>query len=302
MNNITKISEKLRLRKVLNKILNITGRKRFCYVNWWKTWIFNLRCFDLKTACKLPVFIYNRVDVYWLGRVELQTDNVYKGMVQIGHWPTRARNHTIIHRGGTIIFHGAVTIQGGSILNGGGTLEFGNNVFIGCGCLIENNNHITFKDNVRFGFQCMIMDTDFHYMINPDTGKVYRNSGDVVIGEGSWVASNCRIMKGSRLPKDSVVGGGSLVNKDYTSESTAQIYVGTPAKPVKKGRRIHNVNKQAELDKYFREHPDEKSCVLETEDLDELCYSYFWGCNDRWSKQPIDSYNKVWRRSDKHPI
>lgn len=60
MNKIETISKKLRLRKVLNRILNITGRKRFCHVNWWETWIFNLRYFDVRIAFKLPVFILNK--------------------------------------------------------------------------------------------------------------------------------------------------------------------------------------------------------------------------------------------------
>lgn len=250
---------------------------RFTYVNWWKTWVFNLRAFPFKTAVKRPVYVYNAVDLIHYNKIVLDTPNIYKGMIRIGFWPMKAHNKTRISSGGTIIFHGSVDIWGGCIIEGDGTLEFGDNVALAESCKVMCMNHITFQDHVRVGYETTFMDTDFHYTINTETLTVHRNTGEVVIGEGSWVSSNCKVMKGSRLPRNSVVAGGCLVNRDYSGEAEAQVFVGTPAKPVKGNtRRIFNVKVEDKLNRYFRQHPDEKTYTLETDDLDSLCYDHFF--------------------------
>ena len=267
----------------LNRLFNGIGRWRFCHVCPVKTLLFNLRSFDLKTALKFPVYIYNNTEIFWLGKVVIDAERIERGMVRIGHWATRGRNPTKICRRGMTVFHGNVTIQGGTILEGGGTLEFGDSVVIGSGCLLTCERHMVFGDHVRVGYNTMFMDTDYHYVIDTETRKVHPTSADVVIGAGSWVASYCRVMKGAHLPKNSVVAGGSLLNKDFSAEAPCQIYVGTPAKPVKGNRRrVHNMKLQGELDKFFGEHPEATSHVVSGDgDLDEICFSNFWGSHDR---------------------
>lgn len=268
---------KVTLRKILRKLLDHWGYNHFSYVSWWRTWAFNLRYFDLKTALKRPVFIYNDTDVFWIGKVVLDAKNIYKGMIRIGYWPMKAHNRTRIAKGGTIIFHGSLDIWGGAIIEGGGTLEFGDNVMLGESSKIMNEERMVFEDHIRVGYDCTFMDTDYHYIIDTQTHKAHRNKGEVVIGEGTWISSTCKIMKGTRLPKNSIVGGGSLVNHDFSAEEPCQIFVGTPAKPVKSNqRRIFNVKVEDELNKYFKEHPEEKSHIVEVDDIDELCYSNFF--------------------------
>lgn len=92
------------------------------------------------------------------------------------------------------------------------------------------------------------MDTDYHYIINTKTNNIYHNKESVIIGEGTWIASTCKIMKGSIIPKNSIISGGSLVNKDFSKEDPCQIYVGVPAKPIKgNSRRVFNVKRKMSL-------------------------------------------------------
>lgn len=100
----------------LNRLFNGIGRWRFCHVCPVKTLLFNLRSFDLKTALKFPVYIYNNTEIFWLGKVVIDAERIERGMVRIGHWATRGRNPTKICRRGMTVFHGNVTIQGGTIL------------------------------------------------------------------------------------------------------------------------------------------------------------------------------------------
>lgn len=168
--------------------------------------------------------------------------------------------------------------MGGVSIEGAGILEFGTNVVLAESVQIVNENRMSFGDCVRVGYQTTLMDTDYHYIIDTRERTIRRNTAPVVIGSGTWISSTCKIMKNTHLPPDSVVGGGSLVNRDYSSESACQIFVGTPAKPVKNNRRrIFNVKVEAEINRYFRTHPEaEKHTVDFSEDLDTLCLSNFF--------------------------
>ena len=168
--------------------------------------------------------------------------------------------------------------MGGVSIEGAGILEFGANVVLAESVQIVNENRMSFGDCVRVGYQTTLMDTDYHYIIDTREHTVRRNTAPVVIGSGTWISSTCKIMKNTHLPPDSVVGGGSLVNRDYSSEVACQIFVGTPAKPVKNNRRrIFNVKVEAEINRYFRTHPEaEKHTVDFSEDLDTLCLSNFF--------------------------
>ena len=275
--NNGKEPRKTLLQKVLCKVINKIEIKKYSYVNWWKTWLFNLRCFPLKQAVRLPVFIYNNVQIKGICEVVLDAPHIYKGMIQIGNMPAKAYGKTKWLYIKKVIFHGSCDIWGGTVIEGRGTLEFGDNVVLAENCKIMCANHILFHDHTRAGYETIFMDTDFHYIIDTETNKVRRNTATIEIGEGTWISSTCKIMKGTHLPKNSIVGGGSLVNHDFSNEAPCQIFAGSPAKPVKGGkRRIYNVKVETELDEYFMANPDETSKVMDVDDFDDFCYSNFY--------------------------
>lgn len=263
---------------ILNKVFNKIEYKRYSYVNWWSTWMFNLRCFPFKQARHLPVFIYNNVQIKGINEVILDAPHIYKGMIRIGNMPAKAQGKTKWLSIRKVIFHGSCDIWGGTTIEGGGLLEFGDNVVLGEGCKIMCENHIIFHDHIRVGYEVIFMDTDYHYIIDTETHAVHINKAKVEIGEGTWISSTCKIMKGSHLPKNSIVGGGSLVNRDYSAEAPCQIFVGTPAKPVKVGqRRIFNVKVEDELNEYFKTHEDERTKIVDNVgDIDKFCYDNFY--------------------------
>jgi hypothetical protein len=50
-----------------------------------KTLYFNLKCFDFRTALKLPVFIHHRTKFYSVsGKVKI-SGNISRGMIKIGY-------------------------------------------------------------------------------------------------------------------------------------------------------------------------------------------------------------------------
>lgn len=250
-------------------------------MNWWNTWLFNLSYFPFRTALKLPVFIYNRTKVYNLSAIEIGTNRIYKGMVRIGCNPVKATGDTKLFFTGRLVIHGALDIWGGSVIEGTGTLEFGDCVMLGENCRIMCCEHTTFGDHIRVGFDCIFMDTDFHYIINTQNLQVRRNTSSVEIGSCTWISSNCKIMKGARLPKGSIVSGGSMVNKDFSGEQACTVFAGAPAKPLKHGfRRIFNTKIEDELNEYFRANPSMVSCDIEETSislgLDDFCCNHFF--------------------------
>lgn len=277
---------KCKVRRKINGILNRWAMKRFTHVDSLATWMFNLRCFDLRTALKRPVFIYNDVQIITLGKVIIDAKHIHKGMIRIGNWPVKAHNKTKIHQSGTIIFHGACEIWGGITIQGCGILEFGDNSRIAESCQIMCDKHVKIGNNVSVGYETTFMDTDYHFVIDTVSHTVHPKKGEVIVGDGTWISSTCKIMKGSRLPMNSVVSGGSLVNKDFSDEEPCTVFVGTPAKPVKRNkRRIFNKKAEADISRYFNEHPDEKTKVLDVEDIDAFCVSNFFYGNKNKSLQ-----------------
>ena len=99
----------------------------------------------------------------------------------------------------------------------------------GCGfsgVAISCHKSIIIKANVRIGSNVTIMDSDQH-LDDPRVGL----PSSITIHENVWIGSNCIVLKGVSIGKNSIIAAGSLVNKDI-SENT--IAAGIPAKKIQK--------------------------------------------------------------------
>ena len=110
-------------------------------------------------------------------------------------------------------------------------LEIGNNVFIGNNSMILGSGQIIIEDEVLIGPNVVVI-SGSHTKI----GKSYRygqaSIGTIILKRGSWVTSNCTIVKDSKLPEGSVLGANSVLNKIFDIEEG--LYAGSPAKFIKK--------------------------------------------------------------------
>mgnify|MGYP002622353343 CR=1 FL=1 len=117
------------------------------------------------------------------------------------------------------------------ILNGLDDMYVGQNVYFGNFCHIISNGTITIGDNVLFGPAVIVSAGNHQY-----DGNSYRfmpsDKKDVVIEEGSWIASNVTIAGGSRIPVGSVVAANSCVTPSMQQTAHA-LYAGLPAKLIK---------------------------------------------------------------------
>lgn len=107
------------------------------------------------------------------------------------------------------------------------------------------------KRGVRIAHNVVIIGTDItigkDVIIGPNTvlsggnhqfdGHSFRNLpskmvGPLIIEDGSWIAANCTLTSGAKLPKHSILAAGSVLTKAMTGEQ--QIFGGVPARLISK--------------------------------------------------------------------
>ena len=178
----------MKIYHILNSFLNKRGQKKFSKISYWDTILFNLRAFPLKIAIRLPVALYNKTMVTNLGNVSIE-EPITRGMIKIGIWPVKSYSVTKISISGNIHFKGKCWICGGTILEGKGDYSFGNQVKIGENCKMMCKQRIEINDFVAIGYDSIIMDTDFHFVIDTETGRARRNTKSVIIESNTWISS-----------------------------------------------------------------------------------------------------------------
>lgn len=263
-------------RRILCKTVKRYNEYRFNHVSWIKTYLYNLLWFGL-SGLKTPyIYIFNDVHVVSYGKIILEGPRT-KGMILLGNWKAKAHNSTRLMNYGTIIFKGPAEIQGGCILEiYGGTLEFGSYVKLAESCKVMCRKNILIHDYVSVGYETTFMDTDFHFVVNKE-GIIYPNEKNVEIGKGSWVSSNCKIMKGVKLPNYSIVASNSLILKDLSNFPKGSLFAGAPAIFIKDGvRRIVNRKQEAYLLSTFRNQPELEKITTEIDDIDKFCFDNFF--------------------------
>lgn len=111
-------------------------------------------------------------------------------------------------------------------------LEIGNDSSIGSNSEIFNSTKITIGDNVDIGSQLYI-NTDNHKF--DDLSKPISKQGviskEINIGSDIWIGARVTILSGVNIKDRTIIGAGSLVNKDLDS---GYIYGGVPAKKIRK--------------------------------------------------------------------
>ncbi len=257
---------------ILNRIVDYNFYK-YDHVCWLKTLIYNSLWFGFAGIRHLPVLIYNDVEILSRGKILIEGEMTY-GMVRLGIWKAKSHNKTRLMNFGTIIFKEDIVIQGGCIIEVyGGKIEFGKHIKLAESCKIMCCKSIIIQNNVSVGYETTFMDTDFHFTIDVESRKVFRNESQIIIGEGSWISSNCKIMKGVKIPRFSIICTNSLVLNDYSACPETSMFAGSPAKPIKsKKRRIFNVELESKLSALFRNEVNEDFVILDDDNLESLCY------------------------------
>jgi acetyltransferase-like isoleucine patch superfamily enzyme len=233
-------------------------------VRWLKTLRVNFALLPFRQALLLPIVVVSRLKINSLkGRVVFQNAATLRfGQVQIGRDMDNMPISGVparLHVDGELTFEGRAIVCPGAQLvvwRGAGCF-IGEQVMLMSGSTLKSTLHVSVGRYTRIASGCFVMDSNIHLVKDIETGRVNRVSGAISIGRYCWVTMNASITAGAVVPDFSIVGRGSLVNKDFSGEGEGLFLAGSPAKVVAGNRqRIFDSHIEEEATRYFAAHPD----------------------------------------------
>ena len=198
------------------------------------------RCFDFKTALRLPVIVSYRVRVNGISRGSFEFDGVSAktGMVRLGisngsylkgkdmkSYLTFAPNSKIVIRGGVNVANNfAINIGDNGELILGNKFSSNYDLTVSCGKRIE------FGSDCLLGWHCTFIDGDGHSILN-SSGEVLNEPSDIKIGNHVWIASEATCLKGAKIEDGCVIVFFSTISSKISKKRC--VIAGTPAHIVK---------------------------------------------------------------------
>lgn len=226
-------------KRIYKKLGRVYRAMKFYYtVNWTKTLYFNFKKFPFAIAKKLPVFFYGKVKFHDLTGEIIINAPIRRGMIGFGQsfeLIKREQGIAEIYLAGTLVCNGnahfgkdyLVFIGFNSYCEIGDMFAFGSRGKLLC------YEKIIFGDYVRVGFESQIIDSNFHPIIDLETGKTRPLTSPIHIGSYTWVGNRTSIMQKTVFPDYCMIGSNSLCNKDYSSLGSNILIGGIPAKLIR---------------------------------------------------------------------
>lgn len=179
--------------------------------------VFNFSYLPYNQAKYLPIWVrkvrFCKSSPY-RGKIVIDTPNLHSRMIKLGvdcnfWYPDGGIKLDLC---GTLIFKGECIIGNNSTIyvKKGCELVIGDNVRFTANNSIICECGITIGNNCRIGWNCQMMDTDFHYMRNIETGELTKTiSKPIIIGNNNWFGNSCSIFKGFQTADYVTLGGGT---------------------------------------------------------------------------------------------
>ena len=215
---------------MIKNVIKLISRLNF------KTLYFNLKYLPLRQALLLPILVSRRTYLRnTSGKIKINGP-LRTGLIRIGYGNIgifdEKRSRTIWEVAGTVIFNGTCNIGHGSKISvaSTGSLSFGENFAITAETSIITKLNIEFGDNCLLSWDTLIMDSDFHKIKN-EVGSEINAPQPISIGDDVWIGCRCLVLKGAKIPNNSIIGASSLVNKPLGKENS--LYAGSPCKLIK---------------------------------------------------------------------
>lgn len=114
-------------------------------------------------------------------------------------------------------------------------LNIGENVSINKRCYLQCGGGVTLGDNVTLSYGTVILTQGLdtcNYISNSKNKYRIHKSGDVHIGNGTWICANVTICPGAKVANNCIVAAGSVVAGNLVENNC--LYGGCPAKKIKR--------------------------------------------------------------------
>ena len=99
---------------------------------------------------------------------------------------------------------------------------------------LHEPGRITIGSECLFGSGTSLTNSDMHSIIDIETERRINPAEDIAVADRVWIAAGVKILKGSVVGNDSIIGLGSIVTGTIPANSVA---VGSPARVVRGGVR-----------------------------------------------------------------
>lgn len=101
----------------------------------------------------------------------------------------------------------------------------------------EPNLSITINDNTLISYDVEFRVSDGHSILDKDTNKILNYPANIIIEEHCWIGMNSLILKGSHVPRNSILGAKTMFLKSSYNPikdfRDSLLFAGQPAKIIK---------------------------------------------------------------------
>ena len=208
------------------------------FYDYLKSIYFNFKYLPLKQAIKLPIILHNAYFDDMQGKVIIDCDHIYRGMIHIGNWGVSLfpAKYGIVwqNHGGTVVFKGKCGIGAGSVIsiNKRAELEFGDDFLNSAVFKVVASRKIRFGRSCRLGWNTFVLDTNMHPLKDLQTNKKGKGGANIIIGDYNWFGTNCVILPGVETPERIICGLGTIVTRNVNWESYC-LYGGSPIRKLR---------------------------------------------------------------------
>lgn len=123
----------------------------------------------------------------------------------------------------------SLNIEAPFLCDYGYNIQLGKNVYINHNCIILDCNKITIGNNVFIAPNVGLY-AAYHPIDSTQRNAMIEQSLPITIEDDCWLGGNVVVLPGVTIGKGSVIGAGSVVNKDIPPNSLA---VGNPCKVIR---------------------------------------------------------------------
>ncbi|MFV3013111.1 sugar O-acetyltransferase [Clostridium botulinum] len=126
--------------------------------------------------------------------------------------------------------HGSFTITAPFWCDYGYNIEIGDNFYTNHNCVILDGAKVTFGNNIFIAPNCCFS-TAGHPLDAEQRNQGLEIALPITVGDNVWIGADVTILPGVSIGNNTIIGAGSIVNKDIPA---GVIAVGNPCKPIRK--------------------------------------------------------------------
>ena len=199
--------------------------------NWLATFRLNYKACGWGAVVRMPIKVYGPLKLSLRGRIVLPEGSPRNTLVINSEHEdyTAVSGRTELNIMGTWGVGGFLRIGPDSCIaiEKGARLETGAGTYLGRDTQIHCYHRISIGQGV-FAGETYICDSTIHQIIS--AGRTKPMSGEVIIGDGTYLGFRTILLKGTVIPPRSVVGSGAVCISDYSRHGTEKLFIcGNPA-------------------------------------------------------------------------